>query len=37
MNGGGGGGDGRGNSVCARKRYILEGDKSDDFGRNAPV
>ena len=35
--GAGAGGDGRGNSICAWELYILEGDTSDGFGRNAPV
>ena len=32
-----GGGGGRGNSTCARKLSILQGDKSDGCGRNASV
>ena len=32
-----GGGNGRGNSICARKLKILQGDKSDGCIRNASV
>ena len=32
-----GGRDGRGRSICAWKLYILQGDKCEGFGKNAPV
>ena len=35
--GGCGGRDGRGSSICAWKLYILQEDKCDGFGNNAPV
>ena len=31
------GGGGWGSSICAWKLKILQGDKPDDFGKNAPV
>ena len=38
MRGGEGGGrDGRASSICAWNIYILQGDKCDGFGNDAPV